>query len=260
MFEPIKKFRQQMDSGDICLGVSITASDPSITEALGERVDFFWMDLEHTPMSLESLQAHFIAARATSAPALVRVPGSDYKIIKRVLDTGAQGVIVPQFNSAEEAEEVVAASRYAPLGRRGCGPRRAANYGSTPEEEYFAYARDDLLVAVQVESIEAVKNLDSILKVSGIDSIVVGPYDLSMTMGKPGQFTDPEVAGTIESVVTRAREAGFYVGMGMGVDEEFALRAAAMGVQWIQCGVEMGFLTRFVDELFGDIRKRWQAK
>ena len=256
MFEPVRKFRQRMDSGEFCLGVSVTSSDPSITEAIGEKVDFFWFDLEHTPMSLESLQAHFIAARATQAPALVRVPGSDYKLIKRVLDSGAEGVLVPQVDTAEEAELVVKATRYSPVGQRGFGPRRAANYGTTDQDPYFGQARDDLLVAVQIETAEAVKNLDSILKVSGIDSIVVGPIDLSLSMGKPGEVTDPEVAGTIESIVKRAREAGRYVGMGMPVDEEFAIRAAAMGVQWIQCGVEMGFLTRFVDEVFRDIRKR----
>src|SRR5258708_6784198 len=136
----IDLFRERLDSGRLCLGPAITFSDPAVTEALAPSVDFVWIDLEHNPTSLESLAAHLIAARAGGTPALVRVPSSDVAWIKRVLDTGAEAVIVPQVRSADEVRQVVSACRYPPQGTRGFGPRRAADYGRRNAAEYVPEA------------------------------------------------------------------------------------------------------------------------
>src|SRR5688572_9087445 len=129
MYTAIREFRRKLEAGRFCLGAAITLSDPAVTEALGRSVDFFWIDLEHTPLSLESLHAHLIAARAVNVAAIVRTPGSEVSFIKRVLDMGAGGIIVPQVRSASEVRTVIDACRYKPQGDRGYGPRRASNYG-----------------------------------------------------------------------------------------------------------------------------------
>ncbi len=127
MFKTVQAFRRKLDSGKFCIGAGITLSDPAVTEALGPGSDFFWIDMEHTPLNLESLQAHLIAARAVGVPALVRVPSSEVGLIKRVLDTGAAGLIVPQVRSVNEVRRVVESCRHKPQGYTGYRPRRAAN-------------------------------------------------------------------------------------------------------------------------------------
>ncbi len=252
----IDSFRERLDSGRLCLGPAITLSDPAVTEALAPSVDFVWIDLEHNPTSLESLAAHLIAARAGGAPALVRVPSSDVAWIKRVLDTGAEAVIVPQIHSADEVRQVVSACRYPPQGTRGFGPRRAADYGRRNAAEYVAEANARVFVAVQIETAEAFRDLDAILAVPGFDSIVIGPYDLSGSMGMLGQVHHPTVVGAVGTIATKARAAGRYVGIGMAPDEEHALQAARQGVQWVQCGCDFGYMIQFADGLYGRIRER----
>ena len=137
MLRNIHQFREKMDAGQFCLGAGITFSDPSVTEALCGSVDFFWIDLEHNPTSLESMATHLMAARAGGTPALVRIPSGDVAWIKRVLDSGADGIILPQAKSAEEIRAFVSACRYPPQGTRGFGPRRASNYGRIRGAEYL---------------------------------------------------------------------------------------------------------------------------
>ncbi len=256
MFAAMKKFRADLDSGRLCLGSGISVSDPAVTEALGPVVDFVWLDLEHTPLGLESLQAHLMAARATVTPAIVRVPSSDIGMIKRVIDTGAPGVLVPQVTSAEEVRRVVEACRYTPQGSRGYGPRRAANYGHVANETYLAEANAQLFVAVQIENRGGYDALDEILQIDGLDSIALGPHDLAFSLGKPGQLGDPEVRQAIESIVSRARAAGRYVGSGMDVDPEFAVYAASIGCQWLQVGGELGYMIQTARDAYARIRSR----
>jgi len=258
MYATIRDFRKKMDAGRFCLGAAITLSDPAVTEALGGNVDFYWIDLEHTPLGLETLQAHLIAARAVEVPALVRVPGAEVWFIKRVLDTGAPGIIVPQVRSVAEVKMVVDACRYKPLGDRGYGPRRACNYGQETEP-YIKSSNQDLFVAVQIENIDGLREFDEIVKVRGLDSIVVGPYDLSASMGLMGQVTHREVTGAIERVIKTARAHGLYVGMGGGSQLDDALRAAEMGVQWLQAGSDFGYMIQSVKQQFERIAEKVPA-
>jgi 2-keto-3-deoxy-L-rhamnonate aldolase RhmA len=254
MFKSIRVFRKKLKAGRFCLGAGVTLSDPAILECLGGCCDFFWIDLEHTPISLETLQAQLIAARAVNVPALVRVPSSEIGTIKRVLDTGAAGLIVPQVRSADEVRRVVSAARYQPLGDRGFGPRRAANYGTYATGAYIREANRDLFVCVQIENEEAVGDLDAIIKVRHLDCIVVGPYDLAASMGRMGQVNHPAVIKAVKSIVTRSRRAGLFVGMGMGADSRHALRAARLSVNWVQCGDDLAYMARCAEGLFQQIR------
>jgi 2-keto-3-deoxy-L-rhamnonate aldolase RhmA len=254
MFEPIRQFRRKLKAGQLCLGVSITLSDPVVTEVLGRHADFLWLDLEHTPMGLESLQGHLIAARAVSVAALVRVPASEEWMIKRVLDMGAGGVIVPQVRSAGEVKRVVETCRYKPQGNRGYGPRRASNYGADPA--YLETINQDLFVCVQIENVEALAELDQIVQVPGLDSVALGPFDLAASMGYMRHPEQPEVVAAIERVIETARARGLWVGMGGPAEEEYALRAVRQGVQWLQSGTDFEYLSQFITPFFRRVLDR----
>src|SRR5579883_1215173 len=257
MFEAIRRFREKLDQGRRCVGAGITLSDPAVTEALGQVADFVWIDLEHSPVGPEALAAHLIAARAAGTAALVRVAGSDENLIKSALDIGAQGIIVPQVRSAAEVHRAVSACRYPPAGRRGYGPRRMSQYGRHGGPAYVRDADAALFVSVQIETAEAVAELAAILATPGLDGIILGPYDLSFSMGKPGELADPEIRATLERIVRDARAAGRYVGTGMGSDDEPLCEwAFSIGVQWVQIGGDCGYMVHFADRLYERIRTR----
>ena len=176
--------------------------------------------------------------------------------MKRVLDTGAQGIVVPQVRNATEVREIVAACRYPPVGKRGYGPRRAASYGHSGNAEYLKAAERDLFLTVQIENVEALEDLDAIVAVPGLDSIFIGPYDLAFSMGLRGDVNDARVGEAIETILAKAGARGLPVGMGMGPEPEFAVRAAALGVRWIQVGGDLSFMVQFAREMFAGIRKR----
>jgi 2-keto-3-deoxy-L-rhamnonate aldolase RhmA len=253
----IHKFRAKLKAGQVCLGPGISLSDPAVTEALCDSADFLWLDLEHSPISLESLQAHLIASRAGGTPILVRVPSGEVAWVKRVLDIGAEGVILPQAGSLAEVEQFVTACRYPPQGRRGFGPQRATNYGRQNLADYLAAANREVFVAIQIETVAALESLDAIVRVPGIDSLVIGPADLAGALvGAPGQVEHPKVMDAIATICSRARAAGLSVGIGMGPDVEYATRVIKLGVQWIQCGGDCGYMIRAADAVYENIRGR----
>lgn len=260
MYAAIRTFRERLKAGECLLGAGISFYDPTVTEALGPSVDFVWIDLEHNPMGFESMQGHIIAARASGTPALVRPAGSETSTLKRILDTGAPGIIVPQIQSAEEARQVVSACRYPPHGERGYGPRRPSNYGRHGGVDYLQEANRDLFVSVQIETAGAWRDIEAICNLPGLDSVVVGPNDLGNALGYIGQPRHPEVLKCIERIASLARRAGKFVGIGMGPDAEFAAEARRLGVQWVQCGGDFSYMANYVDGLFGAIRRQVQGQ
>lgn len=256
MIAAMPVFRQKLSAGKLCLGAGITLSDPATVEALGPSVDFLWIDLEHNPIGTEALLAHLIAARATNTPALTRVPSSGIPMIKRVLDIGVEGIIIPQIRSAAEARQAVMACRYAPLGARGYGPRRPSNYGRDGGKAYMERANRELFVCLQIETVEATQELDEILVIPGLDSIVLGPNDLSHSMGLPGDLSHPRVLAAVQEVIDKARAAGKFVGMGLAGIADQIERARRMGVQWIQCGNDFSYMIDRVESLFATVRER----
>jgi 2-keto-3-deoxy-L-rhamnonate aldolase RhmA len=254
MYEAMREFRRKLDEGVRCVGAGITFSDPAATEAIGRTADFFWIDLEHNPIGPEALLGHLIAARAVGAASLVRVAGSETALLKPILDAGAEGIIVPQVRSAAEVRHVVDDCRYPPLGRRGYGPRRPSDYGRDGGDAYIKSADEQVFVAVQIENVDALGELDAIVATPGLDSVVVGPYDLSGSLGKLGRIDDSEVVAAIREIVRVARAAGRYVGFGAGPSEEEATRCFALGAHWVQCGGDFSYMVRFVDRLFAQIR------
>jgi len=249
------KFRKKMDAGQLCLGPGITFADPVVTESIGPYTDFVWIDLEHNPTSLQTMVGHLIAARAAGTTGIVRVPSGELGWIKRVLDSGAEGVILPQSRGYDEAAAFVSACRYPPLGTRGFGPRRPTDYGRIPVDEYLRIANRDLFVVVQIETAGALEDIEKISRIPGLDSLVIGPWDLSGSIGIMGQLDHPKLKEAIARIIKVGREAGLYIGMGMGANVDYAVGAAQAGVHWCQVGNDFEYLNRFAKELYAKVRE-----
>ncbi len=236
------KMRAKLEQGHICLGSVITCADASVTEALCSLSDFVWIDTEHNPMSLETVQAHIMATKGSEVAAIVRVAWNDPVLIKPILDMGADGVIVPLVRSVAEVQRAVAACKYPPEGIRGFGPRRASGYGRLSGPDYCRHANDTLLIMAQIEHIDAANSIEGILAVPGLTGIVLGPQDLAGSMGYMGQTAHTEEVKLMEHDNSAARRAGQFAGQSTGGGPEVQASWVRRGVQWMSIGNDMSFL------------------
>src|SRR4051812_37232224 len=169
--------------------------------------------MEHNPLSLERVQGHIMATKGSKTTPIVRVSDNHPALIKPVLDIGAAGVIVPLVRTADDVRRAVAACRYMPEGIRGFGPRRPSNYGRNGGPDYIKTANAAILTIAQIEHVDALNNLDEILAVDGLATVVIGPNDLAGSLGHPGEPRHPEVVRAIDTVLARAKKANFPVGL-----------------------------------------------
>ena len=210
----LESFLAKIREGRMPLGAAITFTDPAVTEvACASGLDFMWFDGEHGEFGRETAMLHLMAVKGTGVASLYRVPACDHTEIKRVIDFAPAGIIIPMVLTAEDAARAVDACRY-PIhgGSRGVGPRRGLDYGAGDAAADFEASVREPLVMIQLEHIEAARNLDKILEVPGIDAIIVGPFDFSMSMKKPGQFHDPEFMSVIDDSCRKIREKGLLLG------------------------------------------------
>lgn len=254
MNDQIEAFRGKLETGHLCLGSAVTFTDPGVTEALAGSVDFFWIDLEHTPLLFESLTSHLIAARAGGTPCIVRVPSGDVGWIKKTLDCGADGIILPRANGAEDVREFVSACRYPPLGTRGYGPRRPTEYARREGAAYVEWANRNLFVIAQIETAGALDEIDAIVAIEGLDSIVLGPYDLSGSIDELGAVEGPVVMAALKKIVTTARAAGKYAGCGCTTDIAFVRKMVDLGVQWAHVGCDFEYMHMTAERIFDQVR------
>ena len=260
MFGPIATFRQRLQAGDTLIGTAVSLTDPVASEALADSVDFLWLDQEHSTMSPEMLRANLMAARAKERPCFVRVTEGSTPFIKPVLDAGASGIVAPQVRTVDEVRRVVADCRYPPVGTRGFGPLVPTNYARDGGPDYVQRANEGIFVAVMIETAEAVDAIADIVAVPGLDSIVIGPNDLSGSLGVLGDVEHPRVVAAMEEVIAEARAAGVHVGAGMGLDPDYAVTLALRGVQWLQFGVDVMFLIEGMDRLTAAVRGKLEAR
>lgn len=192
--------KQKLKNNELTIGSWITIGNPAVVEIMA-TANFEWLciDMEHTSIDLATAQMLITTIQANNMKALVRVSKNEEVIIKKVLDMGADGVIVPMIKTKEEAEEAVSYVKYPPHGNRGVGLYRAQNYG-IGFEEYKKWVDEEVVIIAQIEHIEAVRNIEEIINVDGIDGTIVGPYDLSGSMGYPGEFERDDVKMAIEQV------------------------------------------------------------
>ena len=248
-FEAINRFRTELKTGKVCLGPGITFSDPMVTDALAASSDFIWIDLEHGGMSPEALSAHLLAARHHGLPGIVRLAGGGTAQVKPVLDSGADGIIIPQVRTVGEVKQLVDDCRYPPVGHRGFGPRVPSDYFRNATPEFVARANESIFLAVMIETAEAYAAIAEIVAVPGLDSIVIGPADLSWALGAQGDMDDPCLVHAFEVIIRQARKAGCLVGCGMGPDPVFASLMAHRGAQWLQVGVDCAILIQGFDQI-----------
>jgi 2-dehydro-3-deoxyglucarate aldolase/4-hydroxy-2-oxoheptanedioate aldolase len=250
------KFREKLARGQVCLGTNITFRDPTVTEALSGLLDFVWIDMEHNPLSLADVQGHIMATKGSDCAPLVRVRWNDPVLIKPVLDIGAAGIITPLVQTAEDVRRAVAACRYPPDGIRGFGPRRPSNYGQLGGPEFCKAMNDTIITVAQIEHIRAVECIDDILAVPGLTSLVIGPNDLSGSMGLMGKPRHPDVLRAIETVIAKARKKTVPVGIGIGDDPDTIREWIDKGVNWVSMGGDFTLLLRAAKQVSDQVRKQ----
>jgi 4-hydroxy-2-oxoheptanedioate aldolase len=199
--------KEKLMREEAVVGCFVSLGHPDVTEVLS-RIGFDWIliDGEHSPIGLETMHRMRQAMNGTDCTPIVRPAWNDPVLIKRILDIGAQGILVPWVNNKEEAIAAVRACKYPPEGIRGRGARRA----SIGDPDYGKTANDEVMVTVQIETREAVDNIEEILRVDGIDACFIGPYDLSSNLlGRvPPEYDNPEYMGAIDKVIEKSKKAG----------------------------------------------------
>jgi len=234
--------KKRLKSGETLIGPILIIPSPDVAEIMSlVGFDYLWIDLEHGPGDIIQAQA-LIQAVGGRCPCVIRVPENKEVWIKKALDTGCDGVVVPQVRSAAEAREAVACCLYPPKGRRGAGAARAQGYGMA-FQEYVAKANETLAIILQIEHADAVRNIDEILAVPGIDAALIGPFDLSGSLGLLGQITHPRVQEAIETVRRRSLEAKVPLGI-YAVDAQAARGAIASGFTLIALNTDAGWLAK----------------
>lgn len=235
----LESFRKKIAEGPV-FGPFCKTGDPAFIEASGYAgFDFAILDTEHGPVTYQAMQNNIRAAEVTGMLPVIRVQDFTEPSIGKALDIGALGVQVPQITCAEDAKTAIAHARFFPAGERGvCRFVRAANYSSMERSEYFKNA-NQILVILQLEGQKAIDNLDEILAVPGIDIIFIGPYDLSQSLGVPGQVTHPTVIAKMKEIANRCAELGIIVGTFVDTPETCAMWKDA-GVKYMSYSVDVG--------------------
>lgn len=223
--------RQRIESGQCVTGVFCAIPDPIAIEIVaGSGLDFLCIDAEHSPIDRATLENLIRAADSAGGTPIVRVPSWNSDMIGSALDSGADGVLLPRVSTAKQARRAVDMVRYPPVGVRGAGPGRASRYGASIMP-YIATANERLLLAIQIETREAVDNLDEIVSVPGIDLIFIGPGDLSVSCGLTGPQDQETLNTMITGIINTCKTAGKPVGI-------FRMTAADIP-RWQAAGVSL---------------------
>lgn len=245
---PINRFKQGLREGRPLVGLWSSLSSAAATEILADSgFDWILIDTEHAPNETPMVADQLRAASLGTASPVVRPAWNDLVILKRLLDIGAQTLLVPFVQSAEEAARAVAATRYPPRGIRGVATvHRANRYGRVPD--YFARADDEMCVLVQLETRAAVDALEAIAGVDGVDGVFIGPSDLAASLGHAGHNAHPDVRRTIEDACRRARASGTPIGILAPLAED-ARAYLDMGFAYVAVGSDIVVLRQGCDAL-----------
>jgi 4-hydroxy-2-oxoheptanedioate aldolase len=252
--EPERTFRHALAAAEAAgdgaqIGLWVCSGSALVAEIMaGSGAQWLLIDTEHSPNSLESVLAQLHAVHGYDVLPMVRLPWNDVVLIKQYLDLGAQNLLIPMVNDAEQARAAVAAVRYPPHGVRGVGSAlaRAARWNRIPD--YLARADETISLTVQIETGQAVANVEEILAVDGVDGIFIGPSDLAASMGLLGQQEHPEVRAAVEHCIDAARQAGKPAGVNAFV-EATARHYIERGARFVLVGADVAILARSSEEL-----------
>ena len=245
---PRNAFKHAIANGELQIGLWCSLCSP-ITAEIGSHSGFDWLllDTEHSPNELPDVLAQLHAIQAGTASAIVRPAWNDMVLIKRFLDIGAQTLLIPFVQNPEEARRAVEATRYPPDGIRGItGSGRASRYGRV--KDYLKHASQELCLLVQVETKSALKRIEDIAGVDGIDGVFIGPNDLAASFGHIGNWAHPEVQAALADAVRRLKKIGKPAGI-LTPNEEEAKRFIEWGYTFVAVGADLGLLARGADAL-----------
>eukprot|EP00929_Paragymnodinium_shiwhaense_P001888 TRINITY_DN102093_c0_g1_i1.p2 TRINITY_DN102093_c0_g1~~TRINITY_DN102093_c0_g1_i1.p2 ORF type:complete len:345 (-),score=89.60 TRINITY_DN102093_c0_g1_i1:200-1234(-) len=281
-YEGIKLFREKLKKGETVLGVGIQFTDPMSTDAMADCSDFLWYDTEHYPVSPEVLKWHLMVAHGKGCPCLVRVPGPNRvdgvarpwgMFIKHALDMNADGIVVPQIRTADDVRSIVADCRYPTGGQRpppydkaepstmempnrrsrGFGPTVSVNYGRIGMNEYLKACDENIFVAVMIETVEALENIDEICSVPGLDCVVLGANDLSAALGVPYKNEAPETLAAADKIIATAKKHGKAIFFSTRYPE-MAKKMAAKGVQILHIGHDVLAAVAYQESLVAQLK------
>ena len=246
----------RMKNGEFIIGTHVNLSDISISELMGALgFEFVWIEGEHSHLDKQTILNHIIACKAANTAAFVRIPWNDPVLAKPVLEMGLDGIIFPFICTAEEAKAAVAACTYPPNGVRGYGPKRAGKYGTMSSSEYLADVDKSFLKIMQIEHVDAVNNLEKIIAVNGVDTIVVGPNDLSCSIGLTGQPRHPDVMALMDTIAKKCKAANMPFGVSMTYDKNSIADWIRRGVSWMAAGNDINYIAMAGKETIKTIRE-----
>jgi 2-dehydro-3-deoxyglucarate aldolase len=249
--------REKIRSGAVSIGSWLQIGHPAVLEIMSEyNFDWLTVDLEHSDISIETFTNMLRGNNGKQTSVLARVKKNAPLDIRQVLDVGADGVIVPLVNSAKEAEDAVTAAKYAPLGNRGFAFCRANKYG----KEFDTYTRDaneSIIVIIMIETKEAVEDIDAILSVSGVDGVLIGPYDLSGSYGIPGQSDALIVQHAMDKVLASCKVNRKAAGLHVVLPEKGSVeRAIERGFSFIAAGMDNVFLGSGIESFLQNLNNK----
>jgi len=244
-------FKKNVFQGkQLALGSWITLAHPAVAEIMANAgFDWLAVDLEHSVITIREAEELIRIIDLCGVIPLVRLTSNNPDLIKRVMDAGSHGVIVPMINSAEDAMKAVESVKYPPLGKRGVGLARAQKYGAD-FDSYKEWQKDSPVIIAQIEHIDAVENFRSIISVDGIDGFIIGPYDLSSSMGIPGEFDHPYFKAAMSKILEASARTGCPPGLHSvepdvsslqkAIDDGFKIIAYSVDIRILDVGARLG--------------------
>ncbi len=240
----MNRFREKLNAHIKMIGTHVSLTDPEVSEILGYMgFDYVWIDMEHTCIDYRTVFSHIVAAHEAGTDVLVRVPQNDLVSLKKVLEIGPEAVVFPMVKTVEEAADLISHCVYPPDGCRGFGPRRAIKYGLDDVDEYVRNGSNDVCRFIQIEHIDTVNCLDDLVKIPYLDGFIIGPKDLSGSIGQLdktyGEATSRQILKSAEIV----RKSGKYFGLSIGdFDPEAIEYWHSKGIEMLSAGADTDYI------------------
>lgn len=248
-------FKQKLNDKKAVCGIFSKTNDPMIVEAVGKSgMDFIILDNEHGPNSIRELLPLVMASKLTGMSPVVRVGELSQIEIQRTLDLGIDAIQIPQINTRDDALKVIEFCKYFPLGKRGvCRYVRPADYSLKDKKQYFA-EQNEVAIIIHIEGKEGLEAIDDIISVAGLDVIFIGPYDLSQSLGIPGEVENPILLDEIKKIVDKCKAKNMHVGI-FTENVEGARKYIDMGVKYISYSVDVGIIATSCKDIVEGINK-----
>ena len=254
----VERFREKLNQAQLCVGTFVGSADPLVSELLGDiGHDFIIVDCEHSPIDTTQALGHLLACRGTGCAPMVRVPWNDQVMIKQTMDFHPAGIVVPLIRTAEDAANAIRAAKYPPQGMRGFGPGRGMSYGAKDIGSYLQEADSQTMIFLQIEHVDAVKNIDAILDTEGLDGLMFGPNDLSGSIGLLGQPAHRDVIKLVDEVAAKVKNTNLFLGVATGYSGNIDTLQAWVdrGVDWLALNSDYTYLQAGASKTVADVRQ-----